>query len=160
MTDRRHFRCSDRITVARVSTLSLLALLAFAATAHGQTVGDTSSDQVRRVRERSATEPRLMLNPELVLTALPARVDALSAAAASPAQSAEPSTAQREPRSKARAIAGGAVGAVAGFFGGGFLGAAIEGDRCNCDDPGLMGFIIGAPIGTAAGAILGTLFLF
>ena len=46
------------------------------------------------------------------------------------------------------------MGAVGGFFGGGFLGAAIEGDRCNCDDPGFLGFVIGAPVGAATGAIL------
>ncbi len=43
---------------------------------------------------------------------------------------------------------------VGGFFGGGFLGAKLEPD-CNCDDPGLRGFLIGAPIGAATGAILG-----
>jgi len=42
-----------------------------------------------------------------------------------------------------------------GFFGGGFLGAAIEGDSCDCDDPGFQGFLIGAPIGAAVGSILG-----
>jgi hypothetical protein len=41
-----------------------------------------------------------------------------------------------------------------------FLGAAIEGDRCDCDDPGLVGALIGAPIGGAAGGILGYRFLF
>ena len=42
---------------------------------------------------------------------------------------------------------------LGGFFAGGYLGAAIEGDSCNCDDPGLKGFLIGVPIGTAAAAI-------
>jgi hypothetical protein len=46
-----------------------------------------------------------------------------------------------------------AFAGVAGFFAGGYLGAKIEGD-CNCDDPGLMGAIIGAPIGAAAAAIV------
>ena len=32
---------------------------------------------------------------------------------------------------------------------------AIEGQGCACDDPGLQGAMIGAPIGTVAGAILG-----
>jgi hypothetical protein len=63
-------------------------------------------------------------------------------------------------RSVGRIVAGAAIGAVGGFFGGGFLGAAIEGDRCNCDDPGLLGAIIGAPIGAVAGGILGGKFLF
>lgn len=63
-------------------------------------------------------------------------------------------------RSKARIIAGAIVGGVGGFFAGGFLGAHIEGDRCDCDDPGVRGFLIGAPIGAVAGGIVGAKFLF
>jgi hypothetical protein len=66
---------------------------------------------------------------------------------------------QTRHRSIGRKILGGAVGAVAGFFAGGYLGAKIEGD-CNCDDPGLKGALIGAPVGAAAGGILGATFLF
>ena len=44
--------------------------------------------------------------------------------------------------------------ATAGFFLGGYLGAAIEGNRCACDDPGMVGAMIGAPIGAAAGAVV------
>lgn len=47
-----------------------------------------------------------------------------------------------------------ALAGVGGFFAGGYLGAAIEGDRCNCDDPGLMGALIGMPIGAATAAIV------
>ena len=47
------------------------------------------------------------------------------------------------------------IGAVAGLFGGGYLGVKIEGDRCHCDDPGLAGFLIGAPIGAIVGGIAG-----
>ena len=63
-------------------------------------------------------------------------------------------------RSKKRIVAGAIAGAVGGFFAGGFLGAHIEGDRCDCDDPGVRGFLIGAPIGAVAGAIAGGKFLF
>jgi hypothetical protein len=63
-------------------------------------------------------------------------------------------------RSTTRIVAGAIVGAVGGFFAGGFLGAHIEGDRCNCDDPGVRGFLIGAPIGAVAGGIVGGKFLF
>ena len=49
---------------------------------------------------------------------------------------------------------GGIVGGVAGFYGGGVLGAALE-PNCRCDDPGLTGFLIGAPIGGVAGSIFG-----
>ena len=63
-------------------------------------------------------------------------------------------------RSKKLIVAGAIAGAVGGFFAGGFLGAHIEGDRCDCDDPGVRGFLIGAPIGAVAGAIAGGKFLF
>jgi len=39
--------------------------------------------------------------------------------------------------------------------GGVYLGAAIEGETCNCDDPGLRGAVVGAPIGLVLGAIAG-----
>jgi hypothetical protein len=42
----------------------------------------------------------------------------------------------RRVRSTRSKVLGGIVGGVGGVFGGMFLGAAIEGDRCNCDDPG------------------------
>jgi hypothetical protein len=63
-------------------------------------------------------------------------------------------------RSKKRIVAGAIAGSVGGFFAGGFLGAHIEGDRCDCDDPGVRGFLIGAPIGALAGGIAGAKFLF
>lgn len=68
-------------------------------------------------------------------------------------------TPARRERSLGRKILGGAIGGVGGFFGGAYLGAAIEGDRCNCDDPGLMGALIGMPIGALVGAILGVKFM-
>lgn len=55
-----------------------------------------------------------------------------------------------------RALAGVAMG-FAGFLAGGLVGARLEGTGCACDDPGLAGFIIGAPIGAMAGAITGVL---
>ena len=58
-------------------------------------------------------------------------------------------------RSTSRKVLGGVIGAVAGFFAGAYLGAAIEGQGCACDDPGLQGAMIGAPIGAVAGAVLG-----
>ena len=63
-------------------------------------------------------------------------------------------------RSSTRTILGAVAGATGGFFAGGFTGAWIEGDRCNCDDPGFKGFLIGAPVGAVAGGILGGLYLF
>jgi hypothetical protein len=61
-------------------------------------------------------------------------------------------------RSTGRKVLGGILGGVGGFFGGGFLGAAIEGDRCECDDPGFVGFLIGAPTGAVIGTIVGVKF--
>ena len=46
-----------------------------------------------------------------------------------------------------------ALAGLGGFFAGGYIGAAIEGDSCQCDDPGLKGALIGMPIGAAAAAI-------
>jgi hypothetical protein len=62
---------------------------------------------------------------------------------------------QTRRRSTARKIVGAAVGAFGGFFLGGYAGAAIEGNSCNCDDPGFQGFLIGAPVGAVAGGIFG-----
>ena len=75
---------------------------------------------------------------------------------ASPKKPASTSNAPvaKQPRSFGRQLAGGVLGAVAGFFAGGFLGVAIQGD-CMCDDPGLTGFMIGAPIGAVVGGMLG-----
>lgn len=68
-----------------------------------------------------------------------------------------PASPGRRYRSLSRKVVGGAIGAFAGFLGGGFLGAKLEGP-CHCDDPGLQGFIIGAPIGAVIGGILGAKF--
>jgi len=46
--------------------------------------------------------------------------------------------------SVARKMVGSVIGLFAGVYLGGKVGAAIEGDRCRCDDPGLKGWLIGA----------------
>jgi hypothetical protein len=48
-----------------------------------------------------------------------------------------------------------AIGVVGGIYAGACVGAAIEGDSCRCDDPGLKGALIGIPIGAAGGGSLG-----
>ena len=57
---------------------------------------------------------------------------------------------------RAMIIAGAAVG---GFFGGGALGHKLENTfaPCGCDDPGLKGALIGAPIGAVAGVVTAAL---
>ena len=69
----------------------------------------------------------------------------------------DPPSASGRKRSVGRKVLGVAIGAAAGFFAGGYLGAAIEGDRCHCDDPGLKGALIGAPLGAVTGGIVGGL---
>ena len=75
-----------------------------------------------------------------------------------PAQRTQTGTPRR--RGPGRIVAGAALGATAGFFSGGYLGAWIDGDCGGCDDPGFKGALIGAPIGAVAGGILGGKFLF
>jgi hypothetical protein len=67
----------------------------------------------------------------------------------------QPSPTERQ-RSIARKTVGVVIGAVAGCYLGGHLGAALEGKRCRCDDPGLVGWKIGAPVGAILGALLGS----
>jgi hypothetical protein len=70
------------------------------------------------------------------------------------------STRPARSRGLTRKVFGALVGTAGGFFGGGYLGATIEGDRCHCDDPGLKGALIGAPVGAVAGGVLGWRYLF
>ena len=145
-------------TAIPVMVLLVIGTPAFAQAQVGQ---DLFGEQVRLVRTRLATETEM--RPGLA-PAVPGLLDnALSnlpieRRSPGPQQGGSPKTGKD--RSVGRAILGGAVGGVGGFFGGAYLGAAIEGDDCNCDDPGFKGFLIGAPIGAAVGAVLGALFLF
>ena len=74
-----------------------------------------------------------------------------------PAQGEQPAVPKEHKRmgtgTRALIIVGSAVG---GFFAGGFLGHQIEREfaPCNCDDPGLKGALIGAPIGAIAGGVI------
>jgi hypothetical protein len=106
-----------------------------------------------RERPRSQTGSRICLSLNTVGFGIPLDTRGLGA------NSQQPPQAGRK-RSVRRKVLGGIVGGVGGFFGGMFLGAAIEGDRCDCDDPGLVGALTGAPVGGVAGGILGYKFLF
>jgi hypothetical protein len=99
-----------------------------------------------------------------IVTAARAEIERLIAAPAPPpaglTAAAQSSPGPRAQRSWPRRLIGGLVGGAGGFFLGGYLGASIEGDSCDCDDPGLKGALIGAPIGAVVGGVLGALFLF
>lgn len=71
----------------------------------------------------------------------------------------QPERAQAPPifvrsRPDRRKVVAGILGAVGGFFLGGYVGAALE-PPCGCDDPGMRGWMIGAPAGAVAGGIVG-----
>jgi hypothetical protein len=68
----------------------------------------------------------------------------------------QPRLTQTRLHSGPRKVAGAVVGVVGGFFAGGLIGASLD-RNCRCDDPGLQGFVIGAPIGAIAGGVLGFL---
>jgi hypothetical protein len=112
-----------------------------------------------------AARPLVLTLPEAPHTILQhtGRLTSARFPAGGDAAGAAPAQAPRNPRSErgvGRKVLGALVGAAGGFFAGGYLGATIEGDRCHCDDPGLMGAVIGAPVGAAAGGILGWRYLF
>jgi hypothetical protein len=98
--------------------------------------------------------PRLMLDYRSAIGSFETPVNTTTG---SEVQGSGRSALQSRKHSTARTIIGAALGAVGGFFLGGYTGAAIEGDSCNCDDPGFKGFLIGAPIGAIAGGIFGAL---
>lgn len=92
----------------------------------------------------------------------PRRLDLASPAALAAAEALWPPSQQSPtlptgPRARPvkRQVLFGAIGAVAGLFVGGAIGARIEGNSCACDDPGLQGWMIGAPIGGIVGGYLG-----
>jgi outer membrane lipoprotein SlyB len=65
-------------------------------------------------------------------------------------------TTKTDRRVTGRKILGAVIGSLAGGYLGGYAGAALEGKRCRCDDPGLKGRMIGIPVGTVFGAIIGS----
>ena len=124
-----------------------------AAAAANSAVRSGASEELRPagLSERPRLQPIRDSLPAIEVRAIPSQGSSRTSVQA-PAPSRK--------RSVTRRVLGGAVGATAGLFAGGYLGAAIEGDRCHCDDPGLVGALIGVPVGAATGGILGALFLF
>jgi hypothetical protein len=145
------------VTIASVAMVSVAGTTVFAQVAQGGTVVDPEASG-RRVS---------LMNLDVNLdsfTLRPAKgaspVTRLAIRSGRSVQALASTGPGARARSKKRIVAGAIVGSVGGFFAGGFLGAHIEGDRCNCDDPGVRGFLIGAPIGAVAGGIVGAKFLF
>ena len=155
--------------VLRFARVSLLATIAFVAivSVFSTTVGAQVAQGSTVVVHPEVSDGRVSLT-NLVVNLDPFRLRPVGASPATrlamrsdQSQQARTSTGSgARARSKKRIVAGAIAGGVGGFFAGGFLGAHIEGDRCNCDDPGVRGFLIGAPIGAVAGGIVGAKFIF
>ena len=146
------------VTIAFVATVSVGGISVYAQVAQGPNEGaepEASADSVSFMKLNVNLDPFTLLAVKggRPATPLTIRSDRFLQAPRSNRSGARA-------RSKKRIVAGAIAGAVGGFFAGGFLGAHIEGDRCDCDDPGVRGFLIGAPIGAVAGAIGGGKFLF
>ena len=75
------------------------------------------------------------------------------AAAVARAKKIAPQHTMRQPRSATTKLAAAFIGALAGFYVGGHLGAAL--DESRGDSPGMAGLMYGACIGTGAGAVIG-----
>ena len=151
-------RVSLLATIACVAIVSVVSTTVYAQAAQGSTVVVDPEASDRRV---SLTNLVINLDPFTLPPAKgasPATRMAMRSDRSLQTPTSTPSGARA--RSKKRIVTGAIVGGVGGFFAGGFLGAHIEGDRCNCDDPGVRGFLIGAPIGAVAGGIAGARFLF
>ncbi len=143
-----------------VVTLVLLCSAVWPAAAHGQQVMpgvDELSPASRRLLVAVPSAAPLIKEPSDWISSSPTVGDRGRGARAVRAQSTQGA---RTERGVGRKVLGAAVGAAGGFFAGGYLGAAIEGDRCHCDDPGLKGAVIGAPIGAVVGGLLGAFYLF
>src|SRR5262245_42790435 len=104
--------------------------------------------------DAAAQQPRLVL-PSSSIRSLPDNPPAMANATASPLRRlTEPTSARRSSKATRASIV--ALAAVGGFFGGMYAGALLENAvaPCGCDDPGLQGALIGAPIGAVAAGIL------
>jgi hypothetical protein len=162
----RERRNGSATKLQRARWLATVALAIVAATnaAHAQTGTGVVTASV-------APQDRIVVHPggQRLIRPVPHGIDLAlrptwtstrSTSASEPSfRSAFQASSSNRPRSTRRKVIGGVIGAVGGFFGGAFLGAAIEGDRCECDDPGFVGFWIGAPVGSVLGGIAGAKWL-
>jgi hypothetical protein len=158
VTSQKMLKAALVLTIAYVAITSVGGTTLYAQVAQGRNVlfePEASADSVSSMKLNVNLDPFTLwpVKGSSPATRLAIRSDRIIQAPAS----TRPGT---RARSKKRIAAGAIAGGVGGFLAGGFLGAHIEGDRCDCDDPGVRGFLIGAPIGAVAGAIVGGKFLF
>ena len=123
---------------------------------------------IREALERSAAESALSVGSTTVLPMTPytvAGVDPVETIGETvsprmlnpPLRRASPPLPRSRAGKTARQIGAAVIGSIGGMMVGGRVGAALEGTSCRCDDPGLKGFLVGAPVGMAIGAVLGVL---
>ena len=108
--------------MTKLTTLALASTLLFTSTA-----GAEESKTVPSIRESLATM-RFDVPTDYPKT-LPRRTAATT----------------RQTSTAGKVVAG-IAGGVGGMFAGAYVGAALE-PNCRCDDPGLRGMMIGAPVG-------------
>jgi hypothetical protein len=100
--------------------------------------------------------PQMQAQPGVIASAV-AHADlhstARPVAAVASAKKLSPQHTIRQPRSATTRIAAAFIGAVAGFYVGGHLGAAL--DKSGGDSPGMAGLMYGGAFGTTAGAVIG-----
>jgi hypothetical protein len=104
--------------------------------------------------EAAAQQRRLIL-PSSSIRSLPNNPPAVADAAASSLHRLTAPVSIRR-SSKATRASLVALAAVGGFFAGAYTGAWLETTLapCRCDDPGLQGALIGAPVGAIAAGVL------
>ena len=127
----------------RLPLATLLLVAAAAPPVRAQSI-HASVDRLTSAPIGIATKPAWSLAPG-VPWAQPAGVRRYAARALPPGAAASVTRSRT-----ARVI----LGVLGGLVAGAYLGAKIEGHRCACDDPGLTGAMIGAPLGAVAGGIL------
>jgi hypothetical protein len=148
-----HLRCAARRAVG-VSLAVAAVAAATAGAANAQVAGQPVSIQVGRLSSPQTTRADDLTSPQS--RSIRRSLETLDyGSLVLEEKQTQPSTRRS---SVGRKILGGALGAVGGFFAGGYIGAKIEGTDCGCDDPGFKGAVIGAPIGAVVGGILGVRF--
>ena len=108
-----------------------------------------------------ATPPQMQAQPGVIAIATAQTgwhstapsAGAASTTVASAKKKVAPQHTIRQPRSATTKLAAAFIGALAGFYVGGHLGAAL--DQSGGDSPGMTGLMYGACIGTGAGALIG-----